>query len=100
MPGKLPSLLALLFLLAPTQLTSQEPPLHKAQRIDQLVSHYKKLGYFNGAILVADRGKVIYAKGVGEANRGFQRPEHSPNEIRHRLHHQAVHCSAHPATSR
>ena len=75
MLGKLPSLLALLFLLAPTRLASQEPPLDKAQRIDQVVSHYEKLGYFSGAILVVDHGKVIYAKGVGEANM----TSHMPN---------------------
>src|SRR5690242_82163 len=65
---KLPSLLALFFLLAPTELSGQAPSPDKAQRIDQVVSHYQKLGYFNGTILVADGGKVIYAKGVGEAN--------------------------------
>jgi CubicO group peptidase (beta-lactamase class C family) len=68
MPSKLPPLLALLFLRAPTPLAGQVPALSKAQRIDQVVSHYEKYGYFNGAILVADHGKVIYAKGVGFAN--------------------------------
>lgn len=75
MPGKLPSLLALFFLVALTQLSAQGPPPDKARRIDQLVSHYQNLGYFNGAILVADRGKVIYVKGVGEANMA----SHAPN---------------------
>ena len=74
MSGKLPPLLALLFLLAPARLASQAA-LDKAQRIDQLVSRYQKLGYFNGAILVADRGQVIYAKGIGEANMAA----HTPN---------------------
>ena len=73
--GKLPSLLTLFFLLAPTRLSGQTPSLDKAQRIGQLVSHYEKLGYFNGAILVADNGKVIYAKGIGEANMTW----HTPN---------------------
>lgn len=75
MPGKFPSLLALLFLLSPLPVASQAPRLDKAQRIDQVVSRYEKLGYFNGAILVADHGKVIYAKGVGEANM----TSHTPN---------------------
>lgn len=74
MPGKLPSLLALLFLFPPTQLLCQEPQLDKAQRIGQVVSHYQELGYFNGAILVADHGKVIYAKGVGEADMASHMP--------------------------
>jgi CubicO group peptidase (beta-lactamase class C family) len=75
MPGKLPPFLALFFLLAPPQLAGQSPPLDKALRIDQVVSHYEKLGYFNGAILVADNGNVIYARGVGEANMA----SHTPN---------------------
>ena len=75
MSVKLPSLLALLFLLAPVRLAGQAPSLDKAQRIDQVVSHYQKLGYFNGALLFADRGKVVYAKGVGEANM----TSHTPN---------------------
>lgn len=81
MPGKFPSLLTLLFLLAPTHLASQPPPLDKAQRIDQLVSHYQKYGYFNGAILVADHGAVIYEKGVGYANM----ESHTPNTPRTRF---------------
>jgi CubicO group peptidase (beta-lactamase class C family) len=68
MPGKFPALLTLLFLASPVPIAGQAPPLDKAQRIEQLVSHYQKLGYFNGAILVADRGKVIYSKGVGKAS--------------------------------
>jgi CubicO group peptidase (beta-lactamase class C family) len=74
MPGKLPSLLALFFLFAPAQLACQEPQLNKAQRIGQVVSHYQRLGYFNGAILVADHRKVICAKGVGEANKTSNAP--------------------------
>ena len=75
MTGKFPSLLALVCLLAPAPMTGQTLALDKAQRIDRVVSHYQALGYFNGAILVADNGKVIYAKGVGEANLA----SHTPN---------------------
>src|SRR5215467_8791300 len=76
MPGKrkLPSLLTLLTLLAPTPVASQAQPPDKAQRIDQVVSHYQKLGYFNGAILVADRGRVIYSKGAGKASFDYDIP--------------------------
>lgn len=74
MPGKCPSFLALLCLLTPIPLASQAPPLDKAQSIDRVVAHYQKLGYFNGAILVADRGKVIYSKGVGKANFDYDIP--------------------------
>jgi CubicO group peptidase (beta-lactamase class C family) len=46
-----------------------------AERIAHLVSHYQKYGYFNGAILVADHRKVIYACGAGDANMEL----HTPN---------------------
>ena len=75
MPGKIPSLLALALVFRPIPAAGQAPPSDKAPRIDQVVSHYQKLGYFNGAILVANHGKVIYAKGVGEADMAL----HSPN---------------------
>src|SRR5215467_2807025 len=76
MPGKrkFPSLLALLVALVPIPIESQTPSPDKAQRIDQVVSHYQGLGYFNGAILVADHGKVIYSKGVGEATFDYDVP--------------------------
>src|SRR5215471_14190565 len=78
MPGKFSALLTLLFLAAPTPIPGQAPPLDKAERIDHLVSHYQRLGYFNGAILVADHGKVIYSKGVGNASFDYDIPN-TPN---------------------
>lgn len=78
MSGKFPSLLTLIFLAASLPLAGQAPSTDKTQRIDQVVSHYQKLGYFNGAILVADRGEVLYARGVGEANM----VPHTPNTTR------------------
>jgi CubicO group peptidase (beta-lactamase class C family) len=40
----------------------------KAVRMDAVVAHYRELGYLNGAVLVADGGKIIYESGVGEKN--------------------------------
>jgi len=74
MCGKFPALLPLLLLLAPVRLAGQDAPRDKAQRIDQVVSHYQKLGYFNGAILVADGGQVIYSSGAGKANFDYDIP--------------------------
>jgi len=62
------SFLAIVMLAAAPCLGQQNTPPGKAARIDQLVSTYARYGYFNGAILVAEHGKVIYAKGIGEAN--------------------------------
>jgi len=38
------------------------------QKIDALVQQYYDLGQFNGAVLVAEGGKVIYSKGIGYAD--------------------------------
>ena len=46
----------------------------KAAKIDQLISLYAKYGQFNGAALVADNGKIIYAKGAGLANMEWNIP--------------------------
>src|SRR6185369_14222828 len=40
----------------------------KANKIDDLMSLYHKYGQFNGSVLVADNGQVVYKKGVGLAN--------------------------------
>src|SRR6266446_635319 len=50
----------------------------KAERINELVARYAKYGYLNGAVLVAEHGKIIYEKGVGEANM----KSHVPNTPR------------------
>ena len=39
-----------------------------AGAIDALVARYQELGQFNGAVLVAAGGKVMFAKGYGQAN--------------------------------
>jgi CubicO group peptidase (beta-lactamase class C family) len=46
----------------------------KAAKIGQLISLYAKYGQFNGAALVADNGKIIYAKGAGLANMEWNIP--------------------------
>jgi len=64
-------LLAVLTLLA---FQSAALAQDKAAKIDQLVSLYAKYGQFNGAALVADNGKIIYAKGAGQANMEWNIP--------------------------
>ena len=46
----------------------------KSARIQQLVSRYEQCGYLNGAVLVADHGVILYAKGVGFANMESRTP--------------------------
>ena len=40
----------------------------KAAQIDALLAKYHEYGQFNGAVLVAENGAVIYKKGFGDAN--------------------------------
>ena len=40
----------------------------KSQKIDELMSLYHQYGQFNGSVLVAESGKVIFKKGYGFAN--------------------------------
>ncbi len=39
-----------------------------AQQIDDLLKQYYEYGQLNGTVLVADKGKIIYEKGFGQAN--------------------------------
>jgi CubicO group peptidase (beta-lactamase class C family) len=67
-------LLTLLPVLGPLQGEAEIATSAKALRIDQMVSRYEQCGYLNGAVLVAERGKIIYAKGVGDADMELHRP--------------------------
>lgn len=53
----------------------------KAARIDELVRRYEQCGYLNGAAPVAQHGKVIYSRGVGQANI----ESHTPNTPQRKL---------------
>jgi CubicO group peptidase (beta-lactamase class C family) len=46
----------------------------KAAKIDELMTQYNKNGQFNGTVLVAEGGKVIYKKGFGMANAEWDIP--------------------------
>lgn len=68
-------LVAVVLFCAVPFFAEENPANPKAGRIARLVSTYEKYGYFNGAILVAESGQVIYERGVGEANMDL----HTPN---------------------
>src|SRR5262245_25325635 len=57
-------LLILVFLSAGQINFSQD----KAQKIDELVQKYNELGLFNGVVLVAEDGNIVYSKGIGYAD--------------------------------
>lgn len=46
----------------------------KAAKIDSALSYYHEQGIFNGTVLVAEAGKVIYQKGFGYANMDTKDP--------------------------
>jgi CubicO group peptidase (beta-lactamase class C family) len=73
--GRWGFVLAFVLLGAGSCCAAQNAAADKAARIGEIVSRYQQYGYLNGAVLVAQHGKVIYAKGVGEANM----ESHTPN---------------------
>ena len=54
----------------------------KAGRIEALIQAYNDLGQFNGSVLVAEKGKVIYKKGFGQANREWNIPNRPGTKFR------------------
>jgi CubicO group peptidase (beta-lactamase class C family) len=50
-------------------------PATNAVGFDEVVSHYAHNGYLRGAVLIAQHGQVLFAKGIGEANT----QTHTPN---------------------
>lgn len=61
-----------------TQLNGQS----KVDKINELMSAYNEYGKFNGTILVADEGKVIYKKGFGLANMEWDIPNQTDTKFR------------------
>lgn len=55
----------------------------KTTQLDDLLNKYTEYGQFNGSVLVADHGKVIYKKGFGLANREWDIP--NAPDTKHRL---------------
>jgi len=53
------------------------------EKLDELLGLYYEYGKFNGSVLVADAGKVIYKKGYGEANMEWDIPNEA--NTKHRL---------------
>ena len=55
----------------------------KVDKLDKLISAYAEYGKFNGSVLVAEKGKVIYKKGFGLADMEWNIPNGS--DTKHRL---------------
>ena len=55
----------------------------KVDKLDKLIYAYAEYGKFNGSVLVAEKGKVIYKKGVGLADMEWNTPNQP--DTKHRL---------------
>ena len=71
------ALLLLIFITANSSFAQQT-----ATQIDELMKKYYDYGQFNGAILVAEKGKVVYAKGLGLANMEWSMPNQPDTKFR------------------
>jgi CubicO group peptidase (beta-lactamase class C family) len=69
-------------LLAILALQSAAFAQDKAVKIDQLISLHQKYDQFNGSVLVADNGKVIFKKGFGLANMEWNIPNATDTKFR------------------
>jgi CubicO group peptidase (beta-lactamase class C family) len=70
-----------LFILAFVTATNA-PAQQSAQKIDELMKQYHDYGQFNGSILVAEKGKVVYKKGFGMANMEWGVPNQTDTKFR------------------
>lgn len=66
------------FLVYPIELAAQD----KASKIDELVTKTFENRQFNGSVLVAEHGKVIYKKGFGYANLEWKIPNKPDSKFR------------------
>jgi CubicO group peptidase (beta-lactamase class C family) len=55
----------------------------KVDKLDKLISAYAEYGKFNGSVLVAEKGEVIYKKGFGLADMEWNIPNQP--DTKHRL---------------
>ncbi len=54
----------------------------KSQKIDELMSLYHQYRQFNGSVLVAEKGEVIYKKGFGFADMEWEIPNDAETKFR------------------
>ena len=54
----------------------------KTEQLDQLLNQYLEYGKFNGSVLVADEGVVVYKKGFGYANMEWDIPNQADTKFR------------------
>lgn len=82
MPKFIKYFIYIYFLFALFFLTHHVFSQDKVQKIDELVQKYYELGEINGAVLVSEGGKVIYAKGIGYADIENKIPNNADTKFR------------------
>lgn len=70
--------LFVLMLMTATAAMAQD----SAKKIEDLMKNYYDYGQFNGSILVAEKGKVIFAKGFGMADMEWEIPNQTDTKFR------------------
>lgn len=70
------------FAVANAALAQDKIAGEKADKIHEVLGKYHDYGLFNGSALVAERGKVIYKSGHGEANMEWHIPNASDTRFR------------------
>lgn len=78
-PRIMPFLVAVVLLLAAQATVLAQD---KAAKIDELMKTYSSYRQFNGAVLVAENGKVIFKKGYGMANMEWNIPIETDTKFR------------------
>lgn len=73
---------ALIILSLQTAAVAQQASSTKAAKIDEFMTLANKYRLFNGSVLVADQGKVIYKKGFGLANMEWEIPNTPDTKFR------------------
>ena len=72
----------LVFIIHGGALAQQQAAKTKSARIDEVMNLANKYRLFNGSVLVAENGKVIYKKGVGLANMEWNIPNSAETKFR------------------
>ena len=70
--------LSIIAFIATTSAFAQQ----NVQNIDALLKQYHEYGQFNGSVLVAEKGKIIYEKGFGMANMEWSIPNQPDTKFR------------------
>lgn len=68
---------------AQTKNKGQEYAGEKGEQIDKLISAYAEGGNFNGSVLVAQKGEILFKKGFGFANMEWDIPNQA--DTKHRI---------------